>query len=60
MLEPFRGLSRVFELAEVLRFLLAGRRVERNFFRLDLGLCNWAAAEYFSYLVSSSGLFKML
>ena len=54
--EPFRGLSRVFEDAEVFLFLLAGCRLDKNFLRLVLGL---ALDENFSYLASSSGLFRI-
>ena len=55
--DPFRGLSRVLEDAEVLRLRLAGCRLDRNFLRLVLGLA--LCCENFSYLASNSGLFRM-
>lgn len=59
--EPLRWLSRVLEEAEVLRFRLAGCRLDKNFLRLDFGLLLEppTLAENFSNLASNSGLFKM-
>ena len=55
-LEPLAGLSLVLEALRLLRRMPSrGCRLSRNFRRLVFGL----AFEYFSYLASSSGLFKI-